>query len=108
MFLGCNILGRSNRFTLQCIESRKHFIQYHPHHYKLAKAFGSICLTIFYTLYENGFLAQGRERYSAAQRFRSEARKDAFATILGINDRNEVLWDEHEPPKLFCICASFI
>ena len=33
-----------------------------------AKAFACICVTIFYTLYGSGLLAQGGEKCSAAQK----------------------------------------
>ena len=36
-----------------------------------AKAFACICVTIFYTLYGSGLLAQGGERCSAAQKPRA-------------------------------------
>ena len=49
-------------FTLRYIEIRKQFLKYHsPPHRVPAKAFACICVTIFYTLYGSGLLAQGGE-----------------------------------------------
>ena len=56
----CKILGRTISFTLRYIEIRKHFLKYHPPRVP-AKAFACICVTIFYTLYGSGLLAQGRK-----------------------------------------------
>ena len=58
-------LGRTISFTLKYIEIRKHFLKYHsPPNPPTppgvpAKAFACICVTIFYTLYGSGLLAQG-------------------------------------------------
>ena len=61
------ILGRAISFTLRYIEIRKHFLKYHSPRVP-AKAFACICVTIFYTLYGSGMLAQGGGgRCSAAQ-----------------------------------------
>ena len=62
------ILGRTISFTLRYIEIRKHFLKYHSPPRVPAKAFACICVTIFYTLYGSGLLAQGGERCSAAQK----------------------------------------
>ena len=62
----CKILGRTISFTLKYIEIRKHFLKYHSPSVP-AKAFACICVTIFYSLYGSGLLAQGGERCSAAQ-----------------------------------------
>ena len=51
-------MGRTISFTLQYIEIRKHFLKYHFPRVS-AKAFACICVTIFYTLYGSGLLAQG-------------------------------------------------
>ena len=56
----CEILGRTISFTLKDIEIRKHFLKYHPPPPRVpARAFAYICVTIFYTLYGSGLLAQG-------------------------------------------------
>ena len=52
------ILGRAISFTLRYIEIRKQFLKYHSPRVP-AKAFACICVTIYYTLYESGLLAQG-------------------------------------------------
>ena len=57
MLQRCKIVGRTISFTLKEIEIRKHFFKISPP--VPAKAFASICFTIFYTLYESGMLAQG-------------------------------------------------
>ena len=59
MLQRCKILGRTISFTLSYIEIRKHFLKYHPPPRVPAKAFACICVTIFYTLYGSGLLAQG-------------------------------------------------
>ena len=53
------ILGRKISFTLRYIEIRKHFLKHHPPLRVPAKAFACTCVTIFYTLYGSGLLAQG-------------------------------------------------
>ena len=58
MLQRCKILGRTISFTLRYIEIRKHFLEYHAPRVP-AKAFACICVTIFYTLYGSGLLAQG-------------------------------------------------
>ena len=58
MLQRCKILGRTISFILKYIENRKHFLKYHSPHVP-AKAFACICVTIFYTLYGSGLLAQG-------------------------------------------------
>ena len=58
MFQRYKILGRTISFTLRYIEIQKHFINIIPPRVP-AKAFAYICVTIFYTLYESGLLAQG-------------------------------------------------
>ena len=52
------IVGRTISFTLKYIEIRKHFLKYH-YPCVPTKAFACICVTIFYTLYGSGLLAQG-------------------------------------------------
>ena len=52
-------LGKTISFTSRYIEIRKDFLKYHPPPRVPAKAFACICVTIFYTLYESGLLAQG-------------------------------------------------
>ena len=59
-------LGKTISFTLRYIEIRKHFLKYHS-----PPPFACICVTIFYTLYGSGLLAQGGERCSAAQNLRA-------------------------------------
>ena len=54
-----NFLGRTIIFTLRYIEIRKHFLKYPPPPRVPAEAFSCICVTIFYTLYGSGLLAQG-------------------------------------------------
>ena len=62
MLQRCKILGRTISFTLRYVEIRKHFLKYHPPHPRVpAKASACICVTIFYTLYGSGLLAQGGE-----------------------------------------------
>ena len=58
MLQRCKILGRTISFTLRYIEIRKHFLKFHPPPSK-TEAFACICVTIFYTLYGSGLLAQG-------------------------------------------------
>ena len=64
--------GRTISFTLRYIEIRKHFLKYHSPRVP-AKAFACICVTIFYTLYGSGLLAQegGGERCSAVKKPRA-------------------------------------
>ena len=45
-------------FTLNYLEIRKHVLKYHSPRVP-TKAFACICVTIFYTLYGSGLLAQG-------------------------------------------------
>ena len=52
------LLGRTISFTLRHLEIRKHFLKYHSPRVP-AKAFACIWVTIFYTLYGSGLLAQG-------------------------------------------------
>ena len=59
MLQRCKILGRTISFTLKYIEIRKHFLKYHSPPCVPATAFACICVTIFYTLYGSGLLAQG-------------------------------------------------
>ena len=56
----CKSLGRAISFTLKYIEILKHFLKYHsPPPRVPAKAFACICVTISFTLYGSGLLAQG-------------------------------------------------
>ena len=52
------MLGRTISLTLKYIEIGKYFLKYHSPHVP-AKAFACMCVTIFYTLYGSGLLAQG-------------------------------------------------
>ena len=65
------VLGRTISFTLKYIEIRKHFLKYQPPPLEPAKAFACICVTIFYTLYGSGLLAQGGGEISATQKPRA-------------------------------------
>ena len=60
MLQRCKLLGRTISFTLKYIEISKHFLKCRSPHVP-AKAFACICVTIFYTLYGSGLLAQWRE-----------------------------------------------
>ena len=70
---------KNKSFTLRYIEIRNHFLKYYPPPPRVpAKVFACICVTIFYTLYGSGLLAQRRERCSVAQKPRAEAHKQPF------------------------------
>ena len=79
MLQRCQILGRTISFTLRYIEIRKHFLKKYyppppPPPRVPAKAFACKCVTIFYTLYGSGLLAQGGGgRCSTAQKHRAQA-----------------------------------
>ena len=55
-----------------------------------AKAFACICVTIFYTLYGSGMLAQGGKDVQQPKNPGPKP-KNAFSTKKEINDSNEVL-----------------
>ena len=82
-------MGRTISFALRYIEIRKHFLKYHSPRVP-AKAFACICVTIFYTLYGSGLLAQGGEMLSSPKT-QGLSPKNAFSTKKEINDSNEVL-----------------
>ena len=71
-----------------------------------AKAFACICVTIFYTLYGSGLLAQGGGKCSAAQKPRAYAHKMPFLpnkklmTVMKFS-RTSLL-------NCFVFCASLI
>ena len=58
MLQKCKILGKTISFTLRYIEIRKHFFKISSPRVP-AKALACICVTIFYTFYGSGLLAQG-------------------------------------------------
>ena len=62
-----------NQFYIKIYRNPKTFfkISFPPPPRVPAKDFACICVTIFYTLYESGLLAQGGERCSAAQKLRA-------------------------------------
>ena len=105
MLQRCKILGRTISFTLRYIEIRKHFLKYHspppppPPPLVPAKAFACICVTIFYTLYESGLLAQGGERCSAAQKNAFSPNKKLM-TVMKFSRTNLL--------NCFVSCASLI
>ena len=57
MLQRCKSWGRIISFTLRYVEIRKHFVKYHSPRVP-AKALACLCVTIFYTLYGSGLLAQ--------------------------------------------------
>ena len=101
-------MGRTISFTLKYIEIRKHFLKYHPPHPPgvPAKAFACICVTIFYTLYGSGLLAQGGERCSAAPKPRAQAHKMTLLTNKKL--MTVMKFSRTNLLNCFVFCASLI
>ena len=95
------------------IEIRKHFLKYHspspPPPRVPAKAFACICVTIFYTLYGSGLLAQGGGgggKMFSSPKTRAKAHKMPFLpnkklmTVMKFSRTNLL--------NCFVFCASLI